>query len=104
MELSSRTTTRLKVMIAQPRRLEDLPAVADELKEGMTIILNLETLERDLIRRILDVLSGVAYGLDASVSRIASNTYMIVPFNVEFEGSLMDELTNSGVLGGGLDF
>ncbi len=103
-EVSIRTTTRLKVMIAQPRRLEDLPAVADELKEGMTIILNLETLERDLIRRILDVLSGVAYGLDASVSRIASNTYMIVPFNVEFEGSLMDELTNSGVLGGGLDF
>ena len=103
-EVSIRTTTRLKVMIAQPRRLEDLPAVADELKEGMTIILNLETLERDLIRRILDVLSGVAYGLDASVSRIASNTYMIVPFNVEFEGSLMDELTSSGVLGGGLDF
>ena len=103
-EVSIRSTTRLKVMIAQPRRLEDLPAVADELKEGMTIILNLETLERDLIRRILDVLSGVAYGLDASVSRIASNTYMIVPFNVEFEGSLMDELTSSGVLGGGLDF
>ena len=78
--------------------------MADELKEGMTVILNLEQLDRDLIRRILDVLSGVAYGLDATVSRIASNTYMIMPYNVEFEGSLMDELTSRGVLGSGLDF
>ena len=103
-EVSIRTTTQLRVMIAQPRRLEDVPAVADEVKEGMTIILNLENQEREMFRRILDVLSGVAYGLDATISRIASNTYMIVPFNVEFEGGLLDELTNSGVLGGKLEF
>lgn len=103
-EVSIRTTTQLRVMIAQPRRLEDVPAVADEVKEGMTIILNLENQEREMVRRILDVLSGVAYGLDATISRIASNTYMIVPFNVEFEGGLLDELTNSGVLGGKLEF
>ena len=103
-EVSIRTTTQLRVMIAQPRRLEDVPAVADELKEGLTIILNLEHQERETVRRILDVLSGVAYGLDATISRIASNTYMIVPFNVEFEGGLLDELTSSGVLGGKLEF
>lgn len=99
-EVSIRTTTRLRVTIAQPKRLEDLPVIAGELKAGMTVILNLENQDRELIRRTLDVLSGVAYGLDATVSRIASNTYMIVPFNVEFEGSLLDELTSSGVLGG----
>lgn len=98
-EVSIRTTTQLKVMIARPGRLEDVPAVAQELKEGMTVILNLENQDREMIRRMLDIFSGVAYGLDATVSRIASNTYMIMPFNVEFEGSLMDELANSGVLG-----
>ena len=103
-EVSIRTTTQLKVMIAQPRRLEDVPAVADELKQAMTIILNLENLDRETIRRILDTLSGVAYALDATISRIAANTYMIVPFNVEFEGSLMDELANSGVFSRDLDF
>lgn len=103
-EVSIRTTTQLRVMIAQPRRLEDIPLVADEVKEGMTIVLNLENQERETLRRMLDVLSGVAYGLDATISRIASNTYIIVPFNVEFEGVLMDELTNSGVLGGPLEF
>lgn len=103
-EVSIRTTTQLRVMIAQPRRLEDVPLVADEVKEGMTIVLNLENQERETLRRMLDVLSGVAYGLDATISRIAPNTYIIVPFNVEFEGVLMDELTNSGVLGGPLEF
>lgn len=103
-EVSIRTTTRLRVTIAQPKRLEDIPSVADELKDGMTVILNLENQGRELTRRVLDVLSGVAYGLDASISRIASNTYMIVPFNVEFEGSLLDELTSSGVFGEGRDF
>jgi len=103
-EVSIRTTTRLRVTIAQPKKLEDIPAVADELKDGMTVILNLENQDRELSRRVLDVLSGVAYGLDATISRIASNTYMIVPFNVEFEGSLLDELTNSGVFGEERDF
>ncbi len=103
-EVSIRTTTRLRVTIAQPKRLEDIPSVADELKDGMTVILNLENQDRELIRRVLDVLSGVAYGLDATISRIASNTYMIVPFNVEFEGSLLDELTSSGVFGEERDF
>ena len=60
-EVSIRTTTQLRVMIAQPRRLEDVPAVADEVKEGMTIILNLENQEREMVRRIRCVLSGGAY-------------------------------------------
>ena len=103
-EVSIRTTTRLKVVVAQPRRLEDVPAVADDLKDMMTIILNMEGVERETARRILDTISGAAYALDAGISRIASNTYMIVPYNVNFEGDLMSELTSSGLLSGGLHF
>lgn len=97
-EINIRTNTQLKVIVAQPQKLEDIPDLADDLKRSMTLVLNVETLERDLARRILDILSGVAYALDANITRIASNTYMILPFNVEFEGGLMDELENSGVL------
>ena len=67
-EFSVRATTRLRVMIAQPKRLEDVPAVAEELKSGMTVILNLEGVDRAPMGRILDVLSGVAYALDAAIS------------------------------------
>lgn len=97
-EVSIRTTTQLRVVIARPRSLEELPAVADEMKSMMTVILNVEGTDRELARRMLDVLSGAAYGLDADISRIAADTYMILPFNVEFEGGLMDELRSSGLL------
>ena len=103
-EFSVRATTRLRVTIAQPKRLEDVPAVAEELKSGMTVILNLEGVDRGPMCRILDVLSGVAYALDAAISRIAANTYMIVPFNVEFEGGLMDALTSGGVFDSELEY
>lgn len=101
-EVSIRTTTQLHVSIAQPRSLQELPAIADDLKAMMTVVLNVQELERDLARRVLDVLSGVAYALDANISRIAKDTYMILPFNVEFQGGLVDELESSGLLG--LDF
>jgi cell division inhibitor SepF len=103
-ELRIRTTTQLKVVLARPRTLEEIPAVADDLKSMMTVILNIEGVEREIARRILDTISGAAYALDASISRIASNTYMILPFNVELEGDLMNELTSSGLLGCDLDF
>ena len=103
-EVSIRTATRLKVVIAQPRGLNELPGISDEIKDMMTVVLNVEQLDRELRRRVLDVLSGVAYGLDGSISRIASNTYIILPFNVEFEGGLMSELASSGLLGGRVGF
>ena len=92
--VSGITTTGATVIYG----LEDLPAVADDLKSMMTVVLNVENLDRDLARRVLDVISGVAYGLDAGISRVASNTYMILPYNVEFQGGLVDELKSSGIL------
>jgi FtsZ-interacting cell division protein YlmF len=99
-EVSIRTTTELRVVVAQPKGLEDVPGVADDLKRSMTVVLNVASIDQGVARRILDTVSGVAYALDATITRIASGTYMILPFNVEFEGGLMDELTTSGVLGG----
>ena len=85
--VSIRATTRLSVTIAQPRSLEDVPAIGDLLKAGMTVILNLEDMDRNTMRRILD----------AAITRIAPNTFMLLPYNADFEGGLMDALTNSGV-------
>jgi len=97
-EVSIRATARLRVVLVQPKALSDLPAVAENLKNALTVILNVENTDRELSRRMLDVLSGVAYGLDATISRVSSDTYIILPFNVEFESDLVDELQNSGML------
>lgn len=61
-------------------------------------MLNLEDTNKDMARRILDFLSGVAYANDGKIKKVASNTYIIIPNNVDLTGDdLLDELENSGV-------
>ena len=61
------------------------------------MLINLETTPKDVTRRLVDFLSGVAYALDGKVKKIAANTYIITPSNVDLVGDLMDELGNSGM-------
>ena len=92
-------TAKLQVNIFKPERFgEETRGIADELLKTHTIVLNLEDTNKDMARRILDFLSGVAYARDGKVKRVASNTYIIIPSNVDLTGDdLLDELENSGV-------
>jgi cell division inhibitor SepF len=93
------TTARLQVVICRPERFgEETRAVADELTQAHTVVLNLEETEKDASRRILDFLSGVAYANGGKIKRIAKDTYIITPYNVDLTGEdLVDELENNGV-------
>ena len=63
-----------------------------------TVVLNLEDTNKDMARRILDFLSGVAYANRGKIKRVATNTYIIIPSNVDLTGDdLLDELENNGV-------
>ena len=92
-------TARLQVVICKPERFaEETRAVADELTASHTVVLNLEETEKDASRRILDFLSGVAYANGGKIKRIATNTYIITPYNVDLTGeNLVDELESNGV-------
>jgi cell division inhibitor SepF len=59
--------------------------------------MNLETTNKDIARRLVDFLSGVAYALDGKIKKVAINTYIITPYNVDIMGDLIDELENNGV-------
>jgi cell division inhibitor SepF len=92
-------TAKLQVGIFKPERFgEETRAIADELTKTHTVVLNLEDTNKDMARRILDFLSGVAYANSGKIKRVASNTYIIIPSNVDLTGDdLLDELENSGV-------
>ena len=92
-------TAKLQVGIFKPERFgEETRAIADELTKTHTVVLNLEDTNKDMARRILDFLSGVAYANNGKIKRVASNTYIIIPSNVDLTGDdLLDELENSGV-------
>ena len=92
-------TAKLQVGIFKPERFgEETRSIADELMKTHTVVLNLEDTNKDMARRILDFLSGVAYANNGKIKRVATNTYIIIPSNVDLTGDdLLDELENKGV-------
>ena len=89
----------MQVVLFKPERFGDETcAVADELLKMHTVVLNLENTEKEISRRILDFLSGVAYANNGKIKRVATDTFIITPYNVELTGNdVLDELENSGV-------
>ena len=90
-------TTQLKVVLVKPERFEMASEIADHLKEKRTVVINLETTHKDIARRLIDFLSGVAYASEGRTKKIAANTYIITPYHVEMVGDLLDELENNGL-------
>ena len=90
-------TTQLKVVLVKPERFEMASEIADHLKEKRTVVINLESTHKDIARRLIDFLSGVAYASEGRIKKIAVNTYIITPYHVEMVGDLLDELENNGL-------
>ena len=90
-------TTQLKVVLVKPERFETASEIADHLKEKRTVVINLESTHKDIARRLIDFLSGVAYASEGKIKKVAANTYIITPYSVDIQGDLIDELENSGV-------
>ena len=90
-------TTQLKVVLVKPERFEAASEIADHLKDKRTVVLNLESTNKEIARRLIDFLSGVAYAGEGKIKRIAVNTYIITPYHVDIEGDLIDELENNGL-------
>lgn len=92
-------TAQLQVVLFKPERFgEETCAVADELLKMHTVVLNLENTNKDVSRRIIDFLSGVAYANGGKIKRVATSTFIITPYNVDLTGDdVLDELENNGV-------
>ena len=90
-------TTQLQVVLVKPERFENAAEIADHLREKRTVVLNLEQTNKDIARRLIDFLSGVAYAQDGKIKKVAVNTYIITPYNVDLLGDLIDELENNGL-------
>ena len=90
-------TTQLKVVLVKPERFENASEIADHLKEKRTVVVNLESTNKDVARRLIDFLSGVAYAGEGKIKRVAANTYIITPYHVDIMGDLIDELESSGL-------
>ena len=69
------TTTQLQVVLVKPDRFENAAEIADHLREKRTVVLNLEQTNKEIARRLLDFLSGVAYANEGKIKKVALSTY-----------------------------
>ncbi len=90
-------TTQLQVVLVKPERFDDASTIADQLNAKRTVVLNLESTSKEVSRRLIDFLSGVAYANNGDMKRVATSTFIITPYNVDIMGDLIDELENNGV-------
>ncbi len=87
----------MQVILVKPDRFDTVSEIADHLRDKKSIVLNLESTNKDVARRLVDFLSGCAYALDGKIKKVAISTYILTPYNVEIVGDLVEELENSGI-------
>ena len=91
------TNTGMEVCVIKPTSMEDSREITETLLANRTVVLNLESCSKDISRRLIDFLSGVAYANRGQIKKVANCTFIITPYHVDIMGDLMDELENSGI-------
>ena len=91
-------SSAIELRVMKPTDYSSVTQIADNLLARRTVVLNLESTNREIARRLVDFLSGVAYANGGQIKKVANSTYIITPYNVGVMGdSLLDELENSGL-------
>jgi len=72
-----------KPHVVTPRSFNQAQEIADRFRDGQPVIMNLQQLERDLSRRLIDFASGLCYGLAGKMEKVANQVYLLTPANVE---------------------
>ena len=76
---ATRTSPSSEPATVRPRRFDQAQEVADKYKEGQPVIMNLEGADREVARRLIDFASGLCYGLDGSMEKVANGVYLLKP-------------------------
>ncbi len=87
--------TRVHVM--DPKGFNDAQEVGDRLKAGQPVILNLQGVDRDLQRRLIDFASGLAYALNGTMAKAADQVFLLTPSNVEVSEEEKERLQARGL-------
>jgi cell division inhibitor SepF len=88
-----------KPQTVTPHSFNEAQEVADKFKDGQPVIMNLQTLDRDLSRRLIDFASGLCYGLAGQMEKVAHQVYLLTPSNVEVSAEEKRRLAERGASG-----
>jgi len=89
-------TTAVKVHLIAPRSFNDAQQIADRFKNSIPVIINLQSAEPELSKRLIDFGSGLTYALDGGMQRIAEKVFLLTPKNVEVSAEDRARLVENG--------
>ena len=78
-----RGSVGVKVHLVLPRSFNDAQQIADRFKDGVPVIINLQSADTELSKRLIDFASGLTYALDGSMQRVADKVFLLTPRDVE---------------------
>ena len=88
-------TNQVRMVISQPTTFEQSEAICNLLKEKKSIIVNLEYVNKDVARRIVDVVSGAVQALDGHIQKVSNSIFLIAPYNYDITNEMArDEIKN----------
>jgi cell division inhibitor SepF len=93
---NGRTDEQVRVHLVIPKNFNDAQQIADKFKDSVPVILNLQGVDTDLSKRVIDFASGLTYALDGGMQRIADKVFLLTPRNVEVSAEERARLLEKG--------
>ena len=82
---------QIKMVISQPTTFDQAEDICDLLKDKQSVIVNLEYVNKDIARRIIDVVSGAVHALDGHIQKVSNSIFLIAPYNYEITNEMARE-------------
>ena len=82
---------QIRMVISQPTTFDQAEDICDLLKEKQSVIVNLEYVNKDIARRIIDVVSGAVHALDGHIQKVSNSIFLIAPYNYEITNEMARE-------------
>lgn len=81
--VSIHSQKQMKVVVMEPKTFEEVQAIADNLKNRKSVVVNLENAEKELAKRVVDFVSGAVYALNGSSQKVGNGIFLFAPNNVD---------------------
>lgn len=91
------TSSNVKLSLHQPEKYEDSTQIITALKSKRPVVVNLQTLEDDIKRKVFDFISGAIFALEGSIQKVAKDVFILAPNNVEVDSNIREELKSKGM-------
>jgi cell division inhibitor SepF len=93
---ASRASTASSIHKSEPKRFNEAREIADRFKDGIPVIMNLQSTDDTIARRLVDFASGLVYGLDGKIEMVANRVYLLTPANIEVSAEDRERIAGTG--------